>query len=113
MRQIFLDTETTGLSPESGDRIIEIGCVEMVNRRFSGRDLHFYVNPQRASHEVSRQASALVSCGWPIDRCANESDFSAMKTLEPGAVSGMNHHGIGQEFAHVLHHFELAEFVQR
>ena len=51
MRQIFLDTETTGLSPESGDRIIEIGCVEMINRRLSGKDLHFYLNPQRPSSE--------------------------------------------------------------
>jgi DNA polymerase III subunit epsilon len=51
MRQIFLDTETTGLSPESGDRIIEIGCIEMFNRRLTGRELHFYVNPQRRSHE--------------------------------------------------------------
>ena len=50
MRQIFLDTETTGLSPDSGDRIIEIGCVEMLNRRLSGRNLHLYLNPQRASH---------------------------------------------------------------
>jgi DNA polymerase III subunit epsilon len=47
MRQIFLDTETTGLSPESGDRIIEIGCVEIFNRRLTGRTLHFYVNPER------------------------------------------------------------------
>jgi DNA polymerase III subunit epsilon len=47
MRQIFLDTETTGLSPESGDRIIEIGCVELVNRRLTGRELHFYINPER------------------------------------------------------------------
>ncbi|MEO5843561.1 MAG: DNA polymerase III subunit epsilon [Caldimonas sp.] len=47
MRQIFLDTETTGLSPESGDRIIEIGCVEIVNRRLTGRKIHFYVNPER------------------------------------------------------------------
>ena len=47
MRQIFLDTETTGLSPESGDRIIEIGCVELVNRRRTDRTLHFYVNPER------------------------------------------------------------------
>lgn len=46
-RQIFLDTETTGLSPEAGDRIIELGCVEMVNRRLTGRNLHFYLNPQR------------------------------------------------------------------
>ena len=47
MRQVFLDTETTGLSPESGDRIIEIGCVEIVNRRLTGRKVHFYVNPER------------------------------------------------------------------
>jgi DNA polymerase-3 subunit epsilon len=50
MRQIFLDTETTGLSPESGDRIIEIGCIEMHNRRLTGRSLHVYLNPERASH---------------------------------------------------------------
>jgi DNA polymerase III subunit epsilon len=47
MRQSLLDTETTGLSPESGDRIIEIGCVELVSRRRTGRTLHFYVNPER------------------------------------------------------------------
>ena len=47
MRQVFLDTETTGLSPDSGDRIIEIGCVEIVNRRLTGRRVHFYVNPER------------------------------------------------------------------
>jgi DNA polymerase-3 subunit epsilon len=50
MRQIFLDTETTGLSAEAGDRIIEIGCVEMDNRRLTGRTLHCYFNPQRSSH---------------------------------------------------------------
>ncbi len=50
MRQIFLDTETTGLDPAQGDRIIEIGCIELANRRLSGRRLHHYVNPQRSSH---------------------------------------------------------------
>jgi DNA polymerase III subunit epsilon len=50
MRQIFLDTETTGLSADSGDRIVEIGCIEMVNRRLSGRTLHHYLNPERSSH---------------------------------------------------------------
>ena len=50
MRQIFLDTETTGLSAETGDRIIEIGCIEMVNRRLTGRTLHHYINPERSSH---------------------------------------------------------------
>jgi DNA polymerase III subunit epsilon len=49
MRQIFLDTETTGLSPENGDRVIEIGCVEMVNRRLTRNNKHFYLNPQRAN----------------------------------------------------------------
>ena len=51
MRQIVLDTETTGLSAESGDRIIEIGCVEMVDRKLTGKNLHFYLNPGRDSHE--------------------------------------------------------------
>ena len=60
MRQIFLDTETTGLSPESGDRIIELGCVEMVDRRLSGRNLHFYVNPERRSHEDAVKIHGLT-----------------------------------------------------
>jgi DNA polymerase-3 subunit epsilon len=50
-RQVVLDTETTGLSAENGDRIIEIGCVELLNRKFTGRNLHHYVNPERDSHE--------------------------------------------------------------
>ncbi len=51
MRQIFLDTETTGLSAEGGDRVIELGCVELVNRKLTGNNLHFYFNPGRDSHE--------------------------------------------------------------
>ena len=51
MRQIVLDTETTGLSAESGDRIIEIGCVELVGRKLTGNNKHFYLNPGRDSHE--------------------------------------------------------------
>jgi DNA polymerase-3 subunit epsilon len=51
MRQIFLDSETTGLSPENGDRIVEIGCVELLNRKLTGNNLHFYLNPERDSHE--------------------------------------------------------------
>ena len=53
MRQIILDTETTGLEPEAGHRIIEIGCVEMINRRKSGRTFHRYLRPDR---EVDRGA---------------------------------------------------------
>jgi DNA polymerase-3 subunit epsilon len=51
MRQIVLDTETTGLSAENGDRIIEIGCVELFARKLTGRNLHHYLNPERDSHE--------------------------------------------------------------
>jgi DNA polymerase-3 subunit epsilon len=51
MRQIVLDTETTGLSAEGGDRIIEIGCVELLNRKLTGNNLHYYLNPERDSHE--------------------------------------------------------------
>jgi len=61
MRQIVLDTETTGLEPELGHRIIEIGCVELVNRRATGRSFHRYLNPERdidegalAVHGISR-----------------------------------------------------------
>ena len=59
-RQIFLDTETTGLSPDSGDRVIEIGCVEMINRRLTGRHLHFYLNPERSSHEDAVRIHGLT-----------------------------------------------------
>jgi len=61
MRQIVLDTETTGLEPELGHRVIEIGCVELVNRRTTGRTFHRYLNPERevdegalAVHGISR-----------------------------------------------------------
>lgn len=47
MREIVLDTETTGLSPKGGDRIVEIGCVELVNRFLTGRSYHVYINPER------------------------------------------------------------------
>ncbi len=47
MRQVILDTETTGLEPEQGHRIIEIGCVELVNRRKTGRTFHRYLRPDR------------------------------------------------------------------
>ncbi len=59
-RQIFLDTETTGLSPDNGDRVIEIGCVEMVNRRLTERTLHFYLNPERPNHEDAVKIHGLT-----------------------------------------------------
>lgn len=60
MRQIFLDTETTGLDPKTGDRIVEIGCVEMVNRRLTGRNLHLYLNPERPGSEEAIRIHGLT-----------------------------------------------------
>jgi DNA polymerase-3 subunit epsilon len=60
MRQVFLDTETTGLSPAAGDRIIEVGCIEMIDRVVTGRHLHLYVNPQRPSHPDALRIHGLT-----------------------------------------------------
>jgi len=46
-RQVVLDTETTGLNPKEGHRVIEIGCVELINRRLTDRQFHMYINPER------------------------------------------------------------------
>ncbi len=60
MRQLFLDTETTGLAAAQGDRIVEIGIVEMVDRRLTGRHLHHYLNPGRASHPDALKVHGLT-----------------------------------------------------
>lgn len=61
MRQIFLDTETTGLNARTGDRIIEIGCVELVNRQLTGNNFHFYVNPERDSEPGALEVHGLTT----------------------------------------------------
>ncbi len=61
MRQIFLDTETTGLSADNGDRVIEIGCVEMFSRKLTGNNKHFYLNPGRESHEEALKVHGITS----------------------------------------------------
>jgi len=61
MRQIILDTETTGLNASTGDRIVEIGCVELVNRRLTGNTLHFYVNPERDSEPEALAVHGLTT----------------------------------------------------
>ncbi len=61
MRQLILDTETTGLNARTGDRIIEIGCVELINRRLTGNNLHLYVNPERDSDPGALAAHGLTT----------------------------------------------------
>ena len=71
MRQIVLDTETTGLNVQEGHRIIEIGCVELLNRRATGRHFHRYLNPERDIEE-----GALAVHGLTRARLAQEPRFS-------------------------------------
>ncbi|MBR9911938.1 MAG: DNA polymerase III subunit epsilon [Gammaproteobacteria bacterium] len=61
MRQIVLDTETTGLEPSQGHRIIEIGCVELVNRRLTGRHYHQYIQPQRDIDEGAIEVHGITN----------------------------------------------------
>jgi DNA polymerase-3 subunit epsilon len=61
MRQIILDTETTGLSVEQEHRIIEIGCIELINRKFTGNHFHRYINPQRAIDEGAQAVHGITS----------------------------------------------------
>jgi DNA polymerase-3 subunit epsilon len=61
MRQIILDTETTGLEPEQGHRIIEIGCVELLNRRKTGRTFHRYLRPDREIDRGAQQVHGITN----------------------------------------------------
>jgi len=71
MRQVVLDTETTGLEVEQEHRIIEIGCVEIFNRRLTGRSFHQYLNPEREIEEGAVQVHGLTR-----ERLAKEPTFS-------------------------------------
>lgn len=74
MRQIVLDTETTGLDPTQGHRIIEIGCVEIENRRLTGRHFHCYINPDR---EIDEGAQAVH--GISTEFLADKPRFAQIK----------------------------------
>ena len=58
-RQIILDTETTGISHEHGHRLIEIGCIELIDRRLTGRHFHRYINPERDIDEGAFKVHGL------------------------------------------------------
>ena len=60
-RQIMLDTETTGLEWRQGERVIEIGCVELINRKLTGRHFHRYLNPERDIDEGARAVHGISS----------------------------------------------------
>lgn len=61
LREIVIDTETTGLDPNNGDRLIELGCIEIVNRIPTGREFHRYLNPERDVHRDAVQVHGLTN----------------------------------------------------
>ena len=61
MRQIVLDTETTGIEPKEGHRIIEIGCVEVVNRKLTGNHFHVYINPGRQIEQEAIEVHGITN----------------------------------------------------
>lgn len=73
MRQIILDTETTGRDVNDNHRVIEIGCIELINRQFTGKHFHCYINPQRES-----EAGALAVHGLTQEFLADKPLFSAI-----------------------------------
>jgi DNA polymerase-3 subunit epsilon len=83
IRQVVLDTETTGLRPEDGHRIIEVGCVELLDRRITGNHLHFYLNPER---EV--EAGALAVHGITNEFLHDKPLFSAMASTLMDFIQG-------------------------
>jgi DNA polymerase-3 subunit epsilon len=80
MREIVFDTETTGVNPASGDRMVEIGCVELINRCPTGREYHAYFNPERAmpsEAEAVHGLSSIFLSDKPLfgEKCAELLDF--------------------------------------
>lgn len=69
-RQLILDTETTGINPRDGHRIVEIGCVELINRRFTGNNYHVYINPERII-----EAEVVAIHGLTNERLKDEPKF--------------------------------------
>jgi DNA polymerase-3 subunit epsilon len=74
MRQVVLDTETTGLEVREGHRLIEIGCVELIDRKLTGRQLHQYINPGRTIDEGAEAVHGIT-----LEFLADKPDFSAVK----------------------------------
>lgn len=67
-RIVFLDTETTGLNAQQGDRVVELGCVEMMGRAATGRTFHYYLNPQGKSIDAGAQAVHGITAAFLADK---------------------------------------------
>lgn len=83
LRQIVLDTETTGLDPAQGHRVIEIGCVELVGRKLTGRRFHTYINPERLIDDGAMQVHGITN-----ERVAGEPVFAKIVDELVGFIRG-------------------------
>jgi DNA polymerase-3 subunit epsilon len=90
MREIVFDTETTGLDPQSGDRMVEIGCIELVNRVPTGRTYHAYFNPQRSMPLAAEQVHGLTDAFLAEKRCFHEHALELIDFLEDSPLVAHN-----------------------
>ena len=90
MREIVFDTETTGLSPFSGDRIVEIGCVEIYNRVETGRHFHAYFNPERAMPSDAEAVHGLTNMFLSDKPCFGERADDLITFLEDSPLIAHN-----------------------
>lgn len=90
MREIVFDTETTGIDPASGDRMVEIGCIEMVNRVPTGRTFHAYFNPQRAMPIEAERVHGLGDAFLADKKCFHEHALELLDFLEDSPLVAHN-----------------------
>jgi len=90
MREIVFDTETTGLDPLSGDRMVEIGCIELVNRVPTGRTYHAYFNPQRPMPLAAEQVHGLSDAFLAGKRCFHEHALELIDFIEDSPLVAHN-----------------------
>jgi DNA polymerase-3 subunit epsilon len=99
MREIVLDTETTGLDPSRGDRIVEIGCLELVNRLPTGKTYHVYINPER---DMPREAEAVhgLSAQFLADKPLFAEIADEFVTFVKGAALIIHNAAFDMKFLH-------------
>ena len=107
MRQIVLDTETTGLEPKEGHRIIEIGCVEMVDRKLTGNNFHQYLQPDREIDAGAIEVHGITN-EFLVDKPHFEDIFEDFISYVKGAELVI--HNAPFDVGFINHEFRLCEF---
>lgn len=104
MREIVFDTETTGLDPRTGDRMVEIGCIELVNRMPTGRTFHAYFNPERPMPLEAEQVHGLCDSFLADKPCFRE---SALELLDFMGDSPLVAHNAQFDFSFLNHELDF------